>query len=236
MAEPDLGDYVDAAKLLGATVLELSLEPDASGAWDNGGTDAEQWRELRRWLGEHLDSVQDGAQQDATSISSWQATLHDVGDRRQVICSNIMSYQQHLAREEGERLADEASDLRRYMKALREVQHAIDDAAYVSSVTATLLKINGLVEVLESGNPWDLIELPGPPDQDDIIESGIEMLGRYAVALELVSHGFGSIEELQRAIQSSLANLSEIRRRIQWAKHRHEQAEYLYAYPVMGER
>jgi len=230
----DLDDLIDAAKLLGATLLELSLDPEASAAWDNGGEDAVQYRELRGYLSDHLEAAQAGAQQSAGMIRDWQATLHDVGDRRQVICSNIMSYQEHLAREEAKQLADEARDLRGEMAALRDVQKAVDDADFVSSMTSTLLEMKGYAEAIESGDVWDLVEIPGMPSEDDVIESGIAMLGRYAVALELASHGYSSIEEIQGAIRGTLQRIEAGRDRIAWAKHRYQTAHYQYAFDSMG--
>lgn len=195
--------------------------------------DRNTYLEWRRWLQEHIDAYDGGAVYDGVSVQSWSHTLRDTGGYRWVLAGNIAAHQQALAEREQERLRDWEGELEAAISALERVRDAVDDAETVNQLTKSLLKLNEVAEAVREPNLENLVGLLPLPDQEDIIEGGIAMLGRYAVALELARAGYSNPEEIQGRIRSVTAAAFAARAAIESALGRRDEALQLRDVPSM---
>jgi hypothetical protein len=227
---PETEAVLAAGRLRISTTVELGMVPDHVPGADE---DYNYYFELRRYLKEHIEAQDAGATGDAWVIDSWSQTLKQTGSYRSLLSGHAANHHGRQAEQAAERLRSLDGALAKELKSLDRVKAAIRDAEKVSEITETLLQLNEISEAIREPNLENLVGLLPVPDKEDVIEEGIAMLGRYTVALELAASGYGSVEELQGAIRSTVAAAYEARTAIQYALGQRDAALQLGEVPAM---
>jgi hypothetical protein len=154
-------------------------------------------------------SLVDGGQE--VPAEEWRHALDEVGENRRTFASDAFDAVKGKLADATANLASERADLGKVTAALEDVKGAIDDAAEAERLTGVVFRLEELAEFAEHPSAkkgFDLVR--GKAGEDEkLVEEGIGNLGQYEVLTTLASHGFASVEELQRRVETAQRNVSE---------------------------
>lgn len=154
-------------------------------------------------------SLQDGGQD--VDRPEWRRALGELGEKRRKFAGEAFDAVKGSVDQATAHLAGERADLDRVTKALEDVQGAIDDSKEAQRLTGVVFRLKELAEFAEHPSAkkgFDLVR--GKVGEDEkLVEEGIGNLGQYEVLTTLASHGFASVEELQRRVATAQRNLHE---------------------------
>jgi hypothetical protein len=152
----------------------------------------------------------------------WDFVIREIIADRHFLANYLQQHYRGLVIEQQARIKDLESDAAHQQRAFAAVKQAIADTEYAEKWTGILLKINeaydALAEIAHSEIGFDpaLVTIAAAGfareqvyGTSQIIEQGVRNLGNYAVALELASAGYGSTDELNTAMASTMRQLGE---------------------------
>lgn len=261
-AEPKVRDP-RIKQLIGATKRELNVTPHhfavllspnahpASGGKAVNESPIKEYRNLQGELREYLDAAAHGlVKGEGVILDSWSETLFLTGDFRMQLANNLSVHFRELLADERTVLKQLKSDLTEISGSLDRVYQAMMQAKKAKDLLSTLLTVKDAAEAIQSvaeavitgstavvGVTLSLIAVQSTIDNgSQSIKSGFGKLAQYSVDLSLAKEEYGSVEEIQNSLTSTIDAIRDSIAKIKMYIGEISEAKVLYTIPVAGER
>jgi hypothetical protein len=163
----------------------------------------------------------------------WHRALHELGEDRRQLANNAGVALRDRAAQGEAHLASLKHDFDQVIAALEDVQHAVEDAEKAAKLVELVMTLKDIAEVVEHPSPEKIAEVVTKRyTYDALIERGIGNLAQYGVDLTLVSHGFASVDELHRRVESAKQQVADGAEALQLDYHYEALARQYYEWPA----
>jgi DNA repair exonuclease SbcCD ATPase subunit len=204
----DTDAATDLAGLKAVSLTEASVREKLQPLGDLAPASWSEYGESVGVVSDYVSTLDGGNDQDR---AEWHRALAEVGERRRRFAGEASDVAKRSLDEARERLAAERADLEKVTEALEDVKSAIDDSDEAQRLTGVVFRLKELAEFAEHPSAkkgFDLVR--GKVSEDEhLVAEGIGNLGQYEVLTTLASHGFASVEELQRRVETAHQHVSE---------------------------
>jgi hypothetical protein len=222
----------------------------------------EQYDQLGQELSDQLESAQASlaAKQALPEIvlQSWEKALNERGELRKVLDSNLNVDSDKKLKDAQIQVKQLADDLKKLQASAKRIEEEVKQIEDGEKWVGRMLKLNDAMEMLEgsveamekAGNAlikagawgegkiaaYAMLAKEGYTiaTTSTIIEQGVKNLADYNIELAVVGEGFGSVEELERAIENKAKQIEEAGKELQRIANDKQKYERQYAQPVKG--